>query len=189
MVCRSSSSCFLFLPQTLGPLGNRKAGQTGEAMQRGAEGRGLRDGRLVDGAHGWGEGPVQGVVEDRGADVGHDGVQQRLAQILLLGGNRRGRRRRLKQTGILSEPRTAIKRETDGTSQRRNFVLTNAWLSNAGTQRLFYCTIFMILNSEVRANVSGNNTELLASAVLLEATRGAVGPPKAKERMRKNMQN
>lgn len=58
--------------------------------------RDVRDGGSVDGGHGGGEGSVQRVVEDRGADVGHDGVQQRLTQILLFGG-RRGRRGRLEQ--------------------------------------------------------------------------------------------
>ena len=50
----------------------------------------------MDGGHSGGECSVQRVVEDRRADVGHDGVEQRLTQILLLGGHRRRRRRRLK---------------------------------------------------------------------------------------------
>jgi len=49
----------------------------------------------VDGAHGGGEGAVQRVVEDRRADVGHDGVQQRLTQVLLLVGHLGGRGGRL----------------------------------------------------------------------------------------------
>lgn len=59
------------------------------------DGADVLDGRAVDGRHCRSEGPVQGVVEDRRADVGHDGVKQRLAQILLLGGYRGGRGRRL----------------------------------------------------------------------------------------------
>lgn len=53
----------------------------------------------MDGGHGGGEGPVQRVVEDRRADVGHDGVQQRLTQVLLLGGHRGRRGGRLKPQG------------------------------------------------------------------------------------------
>lgn len=45
----------------------------------------------MNGAHGGGKGSVQGVVENWGADVGHDGVQQWLTQVLLLGGHRGGR--------------------------------------------------------------------------------------------------
>lgn len=63
-------------------------------------GRCLHDGRPVDGAHGGGEGAVQGVVEDGRADVGHDGLQQRLAQVLLVGGHGRGRGRRLKEQEV-----------------------------------------------------------------------------------------
>ncbi len=61
--------------------------------------RDVRDWWSVDGGHGRGEGSVQGVVEDRRADVGHDGVQQRLTQILLFSGYWRRRGRRLKQWG------------------------------------------------------------------------------------------
>lgn len=63
------------------------------------DGADVRDGGAVDGRHGWSEGPVQGVVEDRRADVGHDGVEQRLTQVLLLGSNRGGRGRRLSGQG------------------------------------------------------------------------------------------
>lgn len=53
----------------------------------------------VDGGDGGGEGPVQRVVEDRRSDVGHDGVQQGLTQVLLLGGHRGGWGRRLEGGG------------------------------------------------------------------------------------------
>lgn len=61
------------------------------------------DGRPVNGAHGGGEGPVQRVVENGRADVGHDGVQQRLTQVLLLGGHRGGRGLET-QTGLFRTP-------------------------------------------------------------------------------------
>lgn len=68
----------------------------------------LHDGWPVDGTHGGGEGSVEGVVEDGRADVGHDGVQQRLTQVLLVGGHGRRRGRRLKgqetQTGSDRRP-------------------------------------------------------------------------------------
>ena len=60
--------------------------------------RHLRDGRPVDGGHGGGESPIERVVENRRADVGHDGVQQRLTQVLLFGWDWRGRWCWLKQT-------------------------------------------------------------------------------------------
>lgn len=37
----------------------------------------------MDGRHGWHERSIQGMVEDRRADVGQDGIQERLAQVLL----------------------------------------------------------------------------------------------------------
>lgn len=49
------------------------------------------DGRPVDGCHGWGEGTIQRMVEDRRADVCHDGIQEGLAQVLLLGARHRWR--------------------------------------------------------------------------------------------------
>lgn len=45
----------------------------------------VRDGWAMDGCHGWHECSVQGMVEDRRADVGQDGIQKRLAQVLLFG--------------------------------------------------------------------------------------------------------
>lgn len=49
----------------------------------------------MDGRHGGGEGSVERVVEDRGADVRHDNIQQWLTQILLFCGHWRRRGRRL----------------------------------------------------------------------------------------------
>lgn len=99
MLWRSSSSCFLFRPQMFGLLTTRKAGYRPRCPTA-SQPADVPDGRPVNGAHGGGKGSVQRVVENRRADVGHDGVQQRLAQVLLLGGHRR--RRGLKaQAGLL----------------------------------------------------------------------------------------
>lgn len=51
----------------------------------------VRDGWAVDGCHGRHERAVQGVVEDRRADVGQDSIQERLAQVLLFGWRHWGR--------------------------------------------------------------------------------------------------
>lgn len=81
----------------------------------------LHDGWSVDGTHGGGEGSVEGVVEDGRADVGHDGVQQRLTQVLFVGGHGRGRGRRLKgqetQTGSDRRP---LKIRNESSRRRRS---------------------------------------------------------------------
>lgn len=68
----------------------------------------LHDGWPVDGAHGRGEGSVERVVEDGRADVGHDGVQQRLTQVLFVGGHGRGRGRRLKGQETQTDAQTGV---------------------------------------------------------------------------------
>lgn len=68
----------------------------------------LHDGWSVDGTHGGGEGSVEGVVEYGRADVGHDGVQQRLTQVLFVGGHGRGRGRRLKGQETQTEAQTGV---------------------------------------------------------------------------------
>ena len=89
----------------------------------------LRDGGSVDGGHGGGDGSVQGVVENRRADVGHDGVQQRLTQVLLLGGHGGGRRCWLKRQG---RPITASTCSQDTILTKQLLTLQRArWQSEA----------------------------------------------------------